>query len=489
MSMLLCSFFFCLLFTSAPLAASRALNDVDVAVKILDEQEADRVEGLPGQPAVGFEHYAGYVTVNAAHGRAFFYWFFEAAQNHTHKPLVLWLNGGPGCSSIGYGAMEELGPFITQKNVSELKLNKESWNNEANILFVESPFNVGFSYTNTSTDVAHLLSDEATAIDNYNFLANWFKKFPQYKSHDFYIAGESYAGHYIPQLAEKIFDANKHISKEDYINFKGFMVGNGLMDDQTDQKGLAEYAWVNGIIPDWVYSDVLDYCNNFDNESDSHSVVCSLGMSEIYDCYNPINIYNIHSPVCTNNNSSTAANRRPPSKPGSNRSFFFKYRGPSNRPRAGVDPCDDSYTVAYLNRPDVQKALHANVTNIPYSWDLCNNDYPNWQVAPASVLPIIRKLVGGGIRIWVYSGVEDGRIPVSSTRYTMEKLNLTITQDWQPWYSNSQVGGSNIVYKGGLTHVTVRDAGHMVPMDSPTVARKLFAHFLANKQLPANPPN
>ncbi|OAY76807.1 Serine carboxypeptidase-like 34 [Ananas comosus] len=441
MSMLLCSFFFCLLFTSAPLAASRALNDVDVAVKILDEQEADRVEGLPGQPAVGFEHYAGYVTVNAAHGRAFFYWFFEAAQNHTHKPLVLWLNGGT---------------YLYPKFLSFLFF----FFSEANILFVESPFNVGFSYTNTSTDVAHLLSDEATAIDNYNFLANWFKKFPQYKSHDFYIAGESYAGHYIPQLAEKIFDANKHISKEDYINFKGFMVGNGLMDDQTDQKGLAEYAWVNGIIPDWVYSDVLDYCNNFDNESDSHSVVCSLGMSEIYDCYNPINIYNIHSPVCTNNNSSTAANRRPPSKPGSNRSFFFKYDRATDREQEWI-----------------------------LVMTVIRNDYPNWQVAPASVLPIIRKLVGGGIRIWVYSGVEDGRIPVSSTRYTMEKLNLTITQDWQPWYSNSQVGGSNIVYKGGLTHVTVRDAGHMVPMDSPTVARKLFAHFLANKQLPANPPN
>lgn len=97
------------------------------------------------------------------------------------------------------------------------------------------------------------------------------------------------------------------------------------MDDQTDQKGLAEYAWVNGIIPDWVYSDVLDYCNKFDNESDSDSVACSMGMSEIYDCYNPLNIYNIRSPVCTNNNSPTAANRRPPSKPGSNRSFFFKY--------------------------------------------------------------------------------------------------------------------------------------------------------------------
>lgn len=58
------------------------------------EQEADLVVGLPGQPTVNFKHYAGYVTVNQTHGRALFYWFFEAINKPQHKPLVLWLNGG-----------------------------------------------------------------------------------------------------------------------------------------------------------------------------------------------------------------------------------------------------------------------------------------------------------------------------------------------------------------------------------------------------------
>lgn len=58
------------------------------------EQEADRVSALPGQPPVSFEHYAGYVTVNESHGRALFYWFFEATKNPQNKPLLLWLNGG-----------------------------------------------------------------------------------------------------------------------------------------------------------------------------------------------------------------------------------------------------------------------------------------------------------------------------------------------------------------------------------------------------------
>ncbi|KAL5207692.1 hypothetical protein ABZP36_032127 [Zizania latifolia] len=92
------------------------------------QQAADRVTMLPGQPAVQFAQYAGYVTVNETHGRALFYWFFEATAAADKKPLVLWLNGGPGCSSIGYGEAEELGPFLVQKGKPELKLNDYSWN-------------------------------------------------------------------------------------------------------------------------------------------------------------------------------------------------------------------------------------------------------------------------------------------------------------------------------------------------------------------------
>ena len=62
--------------------------------EILARQKADRVVKLPGQPEVSFRHYAGYVTVNKSHGKALFYWFFEATHNPHQKPLLLWLNGG-----------------------------------------------------------------------------------------------------------------------------------------------------------------------------------------------------------------------------------------------------------------------------------------------------------------------------------------------------------------------------------------------------------
>ena len=93
------------------------------------EAEADRIASLPGQPPVNFSMYSGYVTVDAAAGRALFYWLIEAAGAPAESaPLVLWLNGGPGCSSVGYGASEELGAFRINPDGRSLSLNAYPWN-------------------------------------------------------------------------------------------------------------------------------------------------------------------------------------------------------------------------------------------------------------------------------------------------------------------------------------------------------------------------
>ncbi|KAF9624073.1 hypothetical protein IFM89_007771 [Coptis chinensis] len=153
-------------------------------------QEADRVWQIPGQPLVKFKQYSGYVTTDESYGKALFYWFFEATQKPAEKPLLLWLNGGPGCSSVGFGEAQELGPFLVRKD-SVIKFNNYTWNRAANLLFLDAPAGVGFSYSNASIDN---YGDNSTALGSYTFLVNWFKRFPQYKSTEFYIAGESYAG-------------------------------------------------------------------------------------------------------------------------------------------------------------------------------------------------------------------------------------------------------------------------------------------------------
>ncbi|OAY37456.1 serine carboxypeptidase-like 34 isoform X3 [Manihot esculenta] len=415
---------------------------------IAAEQEADRVVRLPGQPEVSFKQYAGYVTVNVSHGRALFYWFFEAAETPEAKPLLLWLNGGPGCSSIGYGEAEEIGPFFPQKRQPKLKINPYSWNKAANLLFVESPVGVGFSYTNTTQDISDL-GDTITAQDSYTFLVKWFRRFPQFKSHDFYISGESYAGHYVPQLAEVIYDSNKKVSGKDYINFKGFMIGNALLDDETDQEGMIDYAWDHAVISDRVYHNVKSKCN-FSQKPEPDD--CTKALNDYFDVYNIIDMYSLYVPHCVNTN--FTFNRQLPLLQGVAPQLFSKIEGWHKKP-AGYDPCASGYTEIYMNRPDVQKALHANTTNIPYPWTHCSGD-------------------------------TDGRIPVTATRYTLNKLGLKTIEEWSPWYFKKQVGGWTIVYDG-LLFVTVRGAGHQVPTFKPKQSLQLIKHFLSNKKLPSAP--
>ncbi|XP_038971039.1 serine carboxypeptidase-like 34 [Phoenix dactylifera] len=468
-------FLFTFLLSSSTLVESRKLLHCEES----SQQLADIVDRLPGQPAVNFRQYAGYVTVNETHGRALFYWFFEAAEDVDKKPVLLWLNGGPGCSSIGYGEAEELGPFLMQKGVPELRFNGESWNKEANLLFLESPVGVGYSYTNTSSDL-NMLGDEITANDSYTFLVNWFKRFPQFKTHDFYIAGESYAGHYVPQLAEKIFDANKNGDKDNYINFKGFMIGNALLDDDTDQTGMIDYAWGHAVISDQLYHKIKKGCNFSDP---GETKTCNGLMEEFYAAYDIIDMYSLYTPTCAEDNNSTSSHQQ--GKIRGSKFRFSKYKLWHGR-LAGYDPCVSDYSEVYFNRPDVQKALHANVTKIGYNWTHCSDVILEWNDSPASMLPTLRKLINGGIRVWVYSGDTDGRIPVTSTRYSLNKLGLNTTQEWTPWYTSQQVGGWRSVYDG-LTFVTVRGAGHQVPTFAPKQARQLVEHFLANKQLPSSP--
>ncbi|KAG4988221.1 hypothetical protein JHK85_031204 [Glycine max] len=388
---------------------------------------------------------------------------------------------GPGCSSIGYGEAEELGPFFPQDSSQpKLKLNPYSWNKAANLLFLESPVGVGFSYTNTSSDISEL-GDTITAKDSHTFIVKWFRRFPQFRSNKFYISGESYAGHYVPQLSELIFDNNRNHAKKDYINFKGFMIGNALLDDETDQKGMIDYAWNHAVISDGVYHNITTKCNfSLPDSTDD----CIDQLNKYFDVYSIIDMYSLYTPKCFSNNGNTIKKLAHVLR-GRAPQTFSKINGWHRKP-AGYDPCASDYTEVYLNRPEVQKALHANVTKIPYSWTHCSDTITFWNDAPQSMLPVIKKLIAGGIRIWVYSGDTDGRIPVTSTRYTLRKLGLGIVEDWTPWYTSKQVGGWTIAYDG-LTFVTIRGAGHQVPTFTPKQALQLVRHFLANKKLPSQP--
>ncbi|XP_057514100.1 serine carboxypeptidase-like 40 [Actinidia eriantha] len=425
-------------------------------------KERDRIEKLPGQPNVEFSHYGGYVTVNESTGKAFYYYFVEAQKSHHSLPLLLWLNGGPGCSSLAYGAMQELGPFRVHSDGKTLYKNRFSWNHAANVLFLESPAGVGFSYSNTTSDFERG-GDKKTASDNYVFLLNWLERYPEYKSRDFYISGESYAGHYVPQLAHTILYHNEKANKT-LVNLKGIIIGNALINDNTDRVGRYDYLASHAIISDKTLYQIKKYCNVGINATPRWSSdECKAVAKEAHEDLENIDIYNIYAPLCHN---ATLTQK------------------PKKTSLLDFDPCSDYYVHAYLNTPEVQKALHANVTKLSYDWESCSEVIKYWDDSPSTILPLLQEFMENGLRVWIFSGDTDGRIPVTSTKYSINQMKLPVKTAWHPWLLNGEVGGYTEVYKGDLTFATVRGAGHQVPSYQPARALSLIMHFLAGTPLP-----
>ncbi|KAH7655715.1 Peptidase S10 serine carboxypeptidase protein [Dioscorea alata] len=347
---------------------------------------------MPGQPnGLLFNQYAGYVTVDVKAGRALFYYFVESLQNSSTKPLVLWLNGGPGCSSIAGGAMVELGPFRVNSDGRTLYANEYAWNRVANVIFLESPAD----YQSTG--------DKRTADDAYIFLIKWLERFPQYKGRDFFITGESYGGNYI---------------------------GNGYFDSIMNTKATLDYLWTHALNSDETYQAVQSEC---DFVTGNYSVECEKALNCGYMEIGNLDNYDIYAPLCN-------------------------------------DP-SEAETSRITNA--VQQSLHANVTGLPYPWNTCSN----WNDAPKTMMPNIKELISKSIRVWLYSGDVDAVCSVTSTRYFINMLGLTVKTPWRAWYINDEVGGYVVGYQG-LTFVTVRGAGHLVPSYQPERALTMITSFL-----------
>ncbi|KAH9289438.1 hypothetical protein KI387_033555, partial [Taxus chinensis] len=380
----------------------------------------------------------------------------------------------PGCSSVGYGATQEIGPFLLNGSETGLSLNKHSWNKVSNLLFLESPAGVGFSYSNTSSDY-NVTGDNSTAEDSYRFLQNWFNIFPQYKSHEFYITGESYGGKYVPELAELIHDRNKVSPKSLNINLKGFMVGNPETHDAHDWRGQMDYAWSHAVVSDETQRIIKENCD-FDSNNTWDNQNCTDAVDEVFAQYKEIDMYSLYTPKCIRKNTNATSGVTQ-----------FKYSRNKMMRRMGgglYNPCLDDFAVSYYNRYDVQKALHAINGPSIKKWGLCNMDLFNgWNDSRPSVLPAYLKLIEAGLRIWVYSGDTDGRVPVLSTRYSLNALGLPTKGPWRPWYYHSQVSGWMQEYEG-LTYATFRGAGHEVPLFKPANALAFFRTFLSGAALP-----
>ena len=188
---------------------------------VLAAPEAERVVSFPkyGQPKA--PHYSGFLNASAAEPSFLHYWFAAYTGGDgkwTEKPVVLWLNGGPVASSL-LGMLQELGPLIID-SAGGLVENPYAWTEVANVIALESPAGVGYSYC---VDVKSQCEsgDASTAEQNHEALLAFLGRFPEYRSRSLYLTGESYAGVYLPTLMEQI------LSRGQIRNVEGLAIGNG----------------------------------------------------------------------------------------------------------------------------------------------------------------------------------------------------------------------------------------------------------------------
>ena len=149
--------------------------------------DADLVDTLPGYGKPMSKQYSGFLSADAKSTVQLHYWFVESMGDPTKDPVLVWLNGGPGCSSLE-GFLYEQGPLHFTGNrsggVPQLQDNPYAWTNVASVIFIESPAGVGFSYaTNGSTST----NDEIVSQNNYGALKSFYAGFPEYAKNPLYI--------------------------------------------------------------------------------------------------------------------------------------------------------------------------------------------------------------------------------------------------------------------------------------------------------------
>lgn len=203
--------------------------------KLKEAQEAALVNFTEFQ---NVKSYSGYLTVDERYDSNLFFWFFPAATNYSEVPVLLWLQGGPGASSM-YGLFNENGPLKIENNT--VKLREESWNKHHSVLYIDNPVGSGFSFTKDG----YAQNETKVGEDLYQALKQFFLLFPELQKNEFFLTGESYAGKYVPAVAHTI---HKHNQKSQFqINLKGLAIGNGLCDPEH-QLEYSKYLYQLGLI-------------------------------------------------------------------------------------------------------------------------------------------------------------------------------------------------------------------------------------------------
>jgi len=416
---------------------------------------------------------SGYFALNATNDAHLFYTLFErrgGGVDASASPLIVWLTGGPGCSAE-LASLYENGPFALERRGEDVVLTRRAhaWNDAGHLLFVDSPVGTGFSYSSSRRDAAR---DEVTvAEDLLQFLYAFFLRRPDLADVPVFVTGESYAGHYVPAFAHRIFLANKKEEGPVRINLRGMAVGNGLTDPEIQYGAYADYSLGNDIVSASAAAKAMTAYPACRKAIEACTAGES-GKANRATCVKALDQCQTIPETLLEDAASRLGGKQ-----------INVY---DIRKTCDAELCYDfSDAENWLNRPDVQKALGVNK-----KWEMCDSRVHadlmgDWM--HAYVDGYIPPLLEAGIRVMIYAGDQDFICNALGNERWVKAMRWTGREDFnaartEPFVVSSDDGddivGGSVREAGHLSFVKINQAGHMVPMDQPRNSLMMIQRFV-----------
>ncbi|KAI0133877.1 carboxypeptidase S1 [Xylariales sp. AK1849] len=445
--------------------------------------------------------YSGYADVDE--NQHIFWWFFEARnQDPTEAPLTVWINGGPGSSSM-IGLFQELGPCGVGSDGNPYN-NPYSWSNVSNMLFIDEPTTVGMSYsipipgyqddngyiiqlpdescpdyaeaygtcgTYSKPDLSLTANTTLGAAPNmWKTLQGFMGAFPEYSRNGFSFATESYGGHYGPIFNEYFLEQNaKNITGAHKIELENVLIGNGWYDPLIQYQAYYNFSVYPGNTYDYdPYSDLVkaEWYNNLygaGNCVDQTLQCYATGSNEICSeadnfCYSKVE------------------------------DMFDTYSGRDEYDMRELtpDPFPYSFYVDYLNTPEVQAAIGA-FQNFSESSETVSSAFGNTgdDDRESGTIEAVRQLLEAGVQVTMYYGDADFNCNWLGGQAVAKVIDA-------PGYEAA--GFVNITTSDGIVHGQVRqsnlfsfvriyESGHEVPFYQPLAALEIFERALAQRDI------
>ncbi|XP_063373245.1 vitellogenic carboxypeptidase-like [Cydia amplana] len=384
---------------------------------------------------IGVDSYAGFIPVKKEYDSRLFFWYFPTRNAGDDTPWIIWLHGGPGVSSL-VAIFEINGPFTISGD--KVHLRNSSWTNDYSVLYIDNPVGAGFSYT--CNDKGYTSSEDEVGEQLLEFLRQFLAIFPELRQRPLFVAGESYAGKYVPTLAAALHRSRREPAHQ--VNLKGVMIGNGLIDPRS-MMHYTDLCLVLGLLDDQ-QGTVLRKL-----ETDAVKLLDAGRMVDASNKFNEtIEYIKRHSGVS-----------------------FLNF----NKDGAAV------YTfLDLLNKPDVRQSLH--VGNATFN---VNNQLVYERMLPDfmnTTKPFVEELLEH-YGVLCYSGQFDVILPYWGSKHTYASLQWSGRSEYDeaPRTQMKDDTGRVVGYRksgGRFTEALIRGAGHMAPKDKPLVVKAMIDDFI-----------